>query len=324
MAEHHRWKNIIQYTVGILLLVCSIAAAMIVPGWYAEWQDERILDSVTLSNRDNIAFLDVDSLDIEGRLKMLQEAKNMEVGELDSYIYTTESDMWKKLKGLLAEWCSAGILPEEIGQYMEPKKYFEENMMLWAINGIYLDQGVLPVCTLRFFISYDQRILMTVIMDAEKDMLYYVSFSGEYAMDTMAKEEGYDSLYDMQQKRQALEAETEAISDDFYSTFDFASVCGAEKAEISGGQGPLELDAALQFEGFDSHAYRRIVSSEEGFGLAAMYGTERWAEIVPELLMMYGYAEMWETPDSWHTFAEGNLGVENYSGSMQEEKYEKK
>lgn len=319
MTEKHRWKTIIQYTAGILLLALSVAAAIFVPGWYAAWQDERMLDHVTLSSRESITFLDVDSLDIEGRLRMLQEAEKISFGDAYYYTAVSEEETWQKMKELLFKWCDAGLLPEKVRQWVEPARFFTDGMMFLTPYGIYVDEALMPVCIGRF-VSEDYGNMLTIVMDAEKDILYYVSCSGEDIMDEMAKELGYDSFEAMQWLRRTGMGETEATADDVYSSFDFASVCGAEDAEISGSSNALEMDVTLKFESFNSYAYRRVMSNEYGFGMVIMYGTRWWQELLPQMTEMYGFVEQMETTDSWYMFVDGIMDQENYSFAEDKEK----
>lgn len=307
MTEKHRGKTIIQYTAGILLLAFCAAAAMFAPGWYASWQDERMLDHVALSSRESITFLDVNSLDIEGRLRMLQEAEHISFAEestgfADAYYYATLSEdaALQRMRDLLFRWCDAGLLPEQAKKWGETEYLSEDSMMFLTSCGIYVDEALLPVYVGRF-VSEDCENMLTIVMDVETDILYYVSISGVYSMDEMAKELGYGSLEAMQWQNST--AQTEAALDDVSFSCDFASVCGAEDAEVYGSSDMLEKDVTLKFEDFNSYAYRRVISNEQGFGMAVMYGTEVWQEVLSQMIELYGYWELPETTDSWCVFA---------------------
>ena len=66
-----RWKIILEYIAGILVLSEVLIIAWCLPGWYGKWQDSEMMNQVTLSKREGISFLDMDSLDLAGRLKIL-------------------------------------------------------------------------------------------------------------------------------------------------------------------------------------------------------------------------------------------------------------
>ena len=54
MRERDRWKTVLAYIVGIGVLVLSLILAWFLPGWYSQWQDERLMGQVTVSSRENI------------------------------------------------------------------------------------------------------------------------------------------------------------------------------------------------------------------------------------------------------------------------------
>lgn len=310
MTGNHRWKTVLQYTVGVLILAVSVALAMLVPGWVANWQENRLLEHVTLKERDSIHFLDVDSLDIEGRLKMLKEAETVQLGEFGTeYYWGTEEAIWQRMEQELQEWCKAGLLPQYICDSIQ-MRYFE--YLIRGSISVYVDQAVLPVYVGHFLIdgTEDQEPnALTVIMDVEKDILYYVSVSGYAVADGLAKEQGYSSLASMTELRMnGIEKAQEEIVDRL-SSYDFASVCGAPVAEITGQAGMIEMTATLKFETFDGYAARRLMSSEQGFGVAVMYGTQRWQEIAGEIAKMYGFLEQAQTLDNWNLYTVGELGI---------------
>ncbi len=310
MTENHRWKTILKYTAGLLALGLTLAVAMFLPEVYTAWQDEQMMDSVTLSNRESISFLDVDSIDIAGRLQMLQEAGSISFGEINYYMLALEDDIRRKMGELLLKWCDAGLLPESARRWGNSN--YDESLLALVPYGVYVDQTILPVMIGRFA-SEDYSNMVTVVMDMEKDILYYVSVSGEEAMDEIAVELGYASNEDMQNQFEAGTRETEARAGDDNTTMDFASVCGAQDAEISNSGNTLEKDVTLKFEDFDGHAYRRLVSSECGFGYAIMYGTHRWSGLLEQLSDMYGFVEYeWATKE-YFALLEKTAVEEKYS-----------
>ncbi len=276
MTEKHRWKTILQYMAGLFALGLTLAAAMFLPGVYTAWQDERIMDSVTLSNREAISFLDADSIDIAGRLKMLLEAENINFGEADYYTEMPAEDVWQKTERLLQKWCDAGLLPEVIMQWVQSADVTDSE---WGVlfYSVYVDQTVIPVTIWRCYVASRYGDMVTIVMDMEKDILYYVSVSGEDVMDEMALELGYDSG----------------------AAPDYAAVCGALEAEILDTGNVIERDVILKFEDFDSYAYRRLMSSEYGFGYAVMYGTHWWSDMMSLLSETYGFVEYECTADEF-------------------------
>lgn len=80
MTEHDIWKTVLAYAAGITILAVCLILALFFPNWYGSWQDEQLIGKVTLESRENIEFLDGDSLDIAGRMKKLGEATSIEWG----------------------------------------------------------------------------------------------------------------------------------------------------------------------------------------------------------------------------------------------------
>ncbi len=293
MTERHRWKTVLQYVFGMLALAVCTALAIFIPGLYATWQDENLIHKVTLENRENIEFIDVHSLDLEGRLKILQEAESIGIAEeFNTWTYgVNEHEFEIKVEELIESWYEAGLLPEP------PKKEASENlpyyMMSFCPVNIEAGQARLPVYIGRFGLQGSEDVL-TVVIDQEKDILYYASVSGNYAMNYMANELGYENA-DVLKK--------ECLTGDAWERFlgtqgqtgteekDYASVCGAAGAKFSEAGEAFEENVELEFETFQGYAYRRIIYSEYGFGVAVMYGTEQWCDVLQNASDWYGFQE---------------------------------
>ena len=74
MKKKKSWKHILEYELGVLILVAVLLVAWFGPDLYAAWQDQSQNGKVVCSSRDEIRFLDTDSLDIAGRMVLLRDA----------------------------------------------------------------------------------------------------------------------------------------------------------------------------------------------------------------------------------------------------------
>ena len=63
MKKKKSWKHILEYELGVLILVAVLLVAWFGPDFYASWQDQSQNGEVVCSSRDEIRFLDTDSLD---------------------------------------------------------------------------------------------------------------------------------------------------------------------------------------------------------------------------------------------------------------------
>ncbi len=294
MTERHRWKTALQYVLGMLALAACIALAIFIPGWYARWQDENLIDKVTLENRENIEFIDVHSLDLEGRLKILQEAEYVGIGEeYNTWTYgINEQEIEEKIQELIQSWYEAGLLPGPPKE--EDSKELHYYMMSFYLASIEAGNVRIPVYIGRFGLPGFENVL-TVVLDQEKEILYYASVSGTYAMDYLAGELGYENT-DVLTKEcltgDAWEKLTATAKQTGTEEKDYASVCGAAGAKISRNGEVFEEDIELEFETFQGYAYRRLICSEYGFGVAVMYGTEQWCDVLRNLSEWYGFDEI--------------------------------
>ena len=141
-------------------------------------------------------------------------------------------------------------------------------------------------------------------------------------MDEMAKEEGFDSFADMIE-RGANDAYEEGRESETPEA-DYAAVCGAPDAEVSGGEPyELEKDIVLHFESFDAPAYRRVIASDVGFGLAVMYGTDLWINPTrsqPVFMDLFGLQDMYSDTKGWLDFAYSG-GGEAYAVDQEAQEY---
>lgn len=294
MTQRHRWKTALQYVLGMLALAVCIALAIFVPSWYARWQDENLIDKVALENRENIEFIDVHSLDLEGRLKILQEAEYVGIGEVyNTWIYgNNEQEIEEKVQELIQSWYEAGLLPEPPeAQY---SKDYHHSMISFYLASIEAGNARIPVYIGRFGLPDFENVL-TVVLDQEKEILYYASVSGGYAMDYLAGELGYENM-DVLTKEcltgDAWEKLTATAKETGTQKKDYASVCGAVGAEIFRDGEIFEEKIKLEFETFQGYAYRKLISSEYGFGVAVMYGTEQWCDVLRNMSEEYGFDEI--------------------------------
>lgn len=294
MTEKQRWKTVLQYAAGLLGLAVCVAVAIFVPEGYANWQDERLVGQVTLSDRENIEFIDADSLDLEGRLKILQEADYVGVAEeLNLWTYgineeKVEQQVWEAVK----KWYDAGLLPEPPEELIREADLQYYMLSFYLVN-IQAGQARLPVYIGRFALPDFENVL-TVVMDQEKAILYYASVTGIYPMEHLAGELGYNSLDELKKMCQEGESWGRMSGDSELpkgEEKDYASVCGALSSRVVDQFAPLEENVELEFETFQGYACRRIIYSEYGFGEAVMYGTDLWCDVMAEMSDWYGFEE---------------------------------
>ena len=72
MKKKKSWKHILEYELGVLILVAVLLVAWFGPDFYASWQDQSQNGKVVCSSRDEIRFLDTDSLDTKIFIQTLQ------------------------------------------------------------------------------------------------------------------------------------------------------------------------------------------------------------------------------------------------------------
>ncbi len=295
------WKMILEYAAGILSLAAVIALAWFLPGWYAGWQDAKSLGRPSVSAREEIRFLDAEALDIASRLKMLEDSETRFwefAGFHDSFDNETNMAKCRKMTERFEE---CGLVPAGLSECVREDCLWYSGDLYVREEGNY--QMRLPVTALVFAESvrtgggsYDMGryensktdapdLLLTVLMDAEKELFYYISFLGgdERIYEYLTESTGYSSTAEL---ADALDTDAFVLKDD-YSRYDFAGVCRAADASVSSQEG-LNLNVGLHYETFDAHAYRRLVESDNftGFpmyGFAVMFGSEWWNDCVIQL-----------------------------------------
>lgn len=315
MTEKGRWKTIIKYTLGLVALAVTVALAIFLPEWYSAWQDERQVGQVSLASRESIQFLDVDSLDIAGRLRMLQEAwspgAELYWDEVSYFGWNYQGTVEAAVEELLHRcneqiqlWVDQDVLPRECESWapFDSLESAEQSLKFLDSYIIYVNQNMFPVYVLGWP-SPDYKGGMTIVIDADLGMLYYASFYGSFAMEYISGILGYDSLSDMEEKLM-LGEEPKVPSPDSAANAGYASVCGAESAEISAKDSSnwLDLDITLHFDKFEGYAARRMIRTDQGYGLAMMYGTDFWPQLVNEVGVMYGYEEYEVAGSYWQEY----------------------
>lgn len=331
MAKRGGWKTVLKYAAGILALSVSVAAAWFLPGLYAGWQDRQTEGRVVLSRRENIQFLDTASLDIAGRLQMLQETKDFfwDWG-IALGMERSPEEMINRCYDVMEDWCAAGLFPEGALAGI-----VSENLYLSDIATVHLADTTLPVYCFRFFDVDGYAV--TLVTDMDVGMIYYASVSGPSMLDAIAADLGYDSFAAMGEYGLKLMEEagidSKNFSDDYLyedasdfflymaetvrpaagSDYDFAAVCGAQGMKTERKTANLELDAELSFETFTGHAYRCLVTTDYnmdpnkvGIGFAVMYGTPRWRDLAEDFSTIAGATEL--VPDEALEFYSVGIG----------------
>lgn len=322
------WKTIIKYSTGMLVLTVSVILALFLPGRYAAWEDAQMTGQAVMSKRERIEFLDTTSLDIAGRLQMLQESETFAWDKETTY-YGSD-DIVSRCAEVIGLWCDSGLFPEECRQWIAM-----DNIVLISQVPIYVDQTVFPVYVLRFRIQYTAAL--TIVLDGSTDLIYYASVGGPFMWDEIAVDLGFDSyermvdcimeraqiLFEMYEDiLDGIEEPDEFVmqyildheerhknSDD--EIYDFAAVCGADSAKITRVLGDLGLEVTLDFENFTGYANRRLAGLEdvdmpdEFVGYATMFGTDRWTDFITDFLAYYGSCEGVVEPTAWYEYAIG-------------------
>ncbi|MFR8548046.1 MAG: hypothetical protein ACLVEV_05420 [Lachnospiraceae bacterium] len=297
MHQNNRWKTVIQYTAGIVIVALCITAAMFLPEQYAQWSDEQTIGKVTLSKRDTIEFLNIEKLDIEKRLEMLQNADDFYFLANDGPMMYLSSDaeFIEMSKRLIGGWCEAGLLPESCERLLseamgdvEQYSYQVELYPVWwyGIFGDYEEQGMLPMLTVRVSDEYGMCNLIFA-MDPEVEVLYWAVFSGDMAVQQIIKELGYGSSDEveryLQEHGELQEPQVEPRE------IDFAAAFGAKSAQVHEEPDLFEITAKLTFDTFEAEAMRCLTWANGGTpGIAAMYGTDKGARYITELFAMQG------------------------------------
>ena len=228
MGRKRPWKLILEYGLGVLILFLTILLAWFAPDWYNAWKDEGSLGKVTVNTREEIQFLNRDSLDMAGKMQLLAKKTGQE-WEYSTYnVFNPESQLERCTK-LLKLWAENGLLPSALGELsLNYQGYSLDGIMInlgeQSVNtGVFRFQILLPHYRGQGVTDYDE-IILSVIMDLESDLLYYVSISGigEILDDYFARITGYGSYEEF------LEA-GEVFKEEDYSKYDFAAVCGLHR-----------------------------------------------------------------------------------------------
>lgn len=300
MQNKERWKSVMKYLFGMIGLALSIDLALLLPEWYGRWRDSQITGQVHLSGRENIEFLDTDRLDIEGRMRFLEEADALEyqdywdvAANIDSYVSEQDEEavvqaMLARCRGEIRSWCDNGLMPEKCMELIQ-----EDHMLYMGSPYLYTDQNAYQVDMFHFA---DGKSCVTLVIDAEKDMMYYASWAGEDIVDDFAQILGFASMDDLTE--QGGIQEEEDVFDyglldwaEDYSKYHFAAVCEAESAVVNRHHTPFEIDVRLDYDGFEGYAGRRVINNDYGSGLAVMFGSEKWVRIVEMKSAEYGFTE---------------------------------
>ena len=309
MKKKKRWKHILEYELGVLALVAVLLIAWFGPDLYASWQDQTQEGKVVCSSRDEIRFLDTDSLDIAGRMVLLQDAEHLSWYENDIYydgnVLTNEEInrlLIQRPRALAAQWVAAGVMPEEFIERI-PETLSEADVLGdGTSSGIYsvmIDQNVLNVLVLNFVESADTHgspSVVGLVLDADKDVLYYAAFYDPDCWDWMAERLGGDanaegangSAYaDLLHRFQ----DGKEIPDHIVDCGDLAAVSSAESAgetdvkRFSGDTDGLYQDFTLQYDRFTSTARVALTGfTGRGYGWSVALGTPLWSQFYNEIM----------------------------------------
>ena len=165
MKKKKSWKHILEYELGVLILVAVLLVAWFGPDLYASWQDQSQNGKVVCSSRDEIRFLDTDSLDIAGRMVLLRDATYLNWYENDVYYdgsRMTQEEIEQLLiqrpRSLAEQWVEAGVMPaqfvRQIPRTLQEADVLEEGTSS-GIYSVVVDQNVLNVLVLNYVKSAD-------------------------------------------------------------------------------------------------------------------------------------------------------------------------
>ena len=315
MRRQKRWKTILEYEIGVLLLVAAVLAAWFLPDLYTQLHDSEQFNNPILSTREAIQFLDVNSLDIAGRMKLLKDETVLQDWNYSDTLFMdgSEETLLKKAERLLGEWVDYGILPGEtetlikqIQESAETKSYAssgtqdveispEEALTVeGAMIRIIVGQSVLRVCCIGAG-GEDGSDMLFLLMDADRDLLYYVAVFGRPYWDEMAQRIGpksYDSYNDLMDAYYAGNFDMNSYfpANQWQNLARAASAvsCG-EKQEENGEVEETYKDPrshrefVLNYDTFDGYAEIAMVASDwSGYGMDVSLGTNAWRQFVSE------------------------------------------
>ena len=309
MKKKKRWKHILEYELGVLALVAVLLIAWFGPDLYVSWQDEEQTGKVVCSSRDEIRFLDTDSLDIAGRMVLLRDATYLDWYENAAYYdgnaltnEKIEQVLIQRPRTLAGQWVEAGVMPEEFVERI-PQTLSEADVLSdGTSSGVYsvmIDQNVLNVLVLNFAESadaYGSPSIVGLILDADKDVLYYAAFYDPDCQDWMAERLGGDadaedadgSAYMDLMHRFQEKGET---PDHIVDCGDLAAVSSAEGCQeadakqFSGDTDGLYQDYTLQYERFTGTARVALTGfTGKGYGWSVALGTPLWSQFYNEIM----------------------------------------
>lgn len=322
--------------VGILLLGISVLLAWFIPGWYADWQDRLLMGKGVFSKREDLSFLDEDTLKMGECMKLLGETKQMkwigyDVPAYDDYelVGEEEKDYYRICRQEIQRWVACGVLPEEAAELVAEEDCSGKEIESMGVR-VSLSQQKLNLRVMVISASseewyesgniYDLEKLMIVFIDEETELLYHVILSGLPIEEHMAEMLGYANRDEMIWR--VAEGETLMQKED-YSSYDFASLCRAKEAKISGMPEELNFDVELEYDTFTGYAQRRVIAYDNGFGIAVSLGTDLWPDLMRQIVEEddeYRWectTEEWEQSILWEIYGmemqeaeEGNVETE--------------
>lgn len=299
MKKKRNGKIILEYGAGILILAVSILFAWFFPDLYVIWQDQSRLGKTVTSEREEIQFLDVDALDIAGRLWALRNVEYLNFAENawqasgdDMEIELEAFQILARLRRLVQTWETHGMLPEGSSELLEDRN-FGEDAQPWTEGDIryftvYTDQTALNVM-LAVFYNPDCRVpSLALVADVDKDLLYYVEAAGNAMWDFTAQcigPEGVRTYEELLERylNTAYEPEKFRIGD-------LAAVCGAKSFQVRGkGNNEGTRLYALEFDNFDALAQVGLIMQQDAVcGMDVALGTGAWREFVIEVMLSNG------------------------------------
>lgn len=287
MYRYKTWRTAVKYGLGILVLALSAAIAMFFPQWYGAWQDSQLLGEVQLSRRENISFIDTASLDNAGRLQLIVQAEEIMVETYEGYssrvlqqpqeflgVCRKQAEIFEE-SGLIPEFYADLVTEDNCEMVTSPILILNENRIL-QVNFVVFRDWEEPA----------ERLIM--VMDAETDFVYYISFSGMKASEEVLRRFGIDTwgvLEYMAESGGDLK-----VQSDILELWDIQNVCGAESVLICPSADLGYTEAELFFENFQTKALHCLIVGDAP-GFTFMFGIKDWNGLVNQELITYGLSE---------------------------------
>ncbi len=305
----------LYYALGFLALLLVILISVSLPKWYSKWQDHTLMSEVTVEKMDRIQFLDTDLLDIVARLKLLSQSQELYIDEdIKGYLVTDLGVSIEKCRENYQKFAEGNLLPAEAAEVID-----EANLFSYDVAYAELSSGIIPLWSLCFV---GDSAIVFLVVDSDNGFFYYAGVSGDIIMDEIARNMGgedYESWYgQLEEGTYSLDQAPDV------TTYDFASVCGAEGQETEPLEGTgMYLVSTLDFEDFTCTAYRQLFYCDGLEGISVMFGTDIWQYIAYSTASSTGFTA-WEVypedwVDIWNSIMEetGNdqLFIERYSNS---------